>query len=288
MWKVEVLHELEWGEDERGLLIEADLTWLWCSMPILMVLMRIAIIMPLLKYLLSTMPQSFLLIPFQRSLQCPKHVLFRFLSPSPLSSKWFSSLLVSLTASSSFSSPLAESPTALTPSFNDNAHIGQSSGFWGTDRLMELASGWESWSCLFWWGQWNATETEWQGEKKMWMHVKYRTFLCFFNQVYKRSSGDLLSKKCTIQLGRHHVLKNLKFSSCSYVIVHLIWNRTAKCYINKNILIVIFWNPPTHISDASNDAVLRSHCLHPACYPCLHQPAGACPSACNRELPISS
>lgn len=127
------------------------------------------------------------------------------------------------------------------------------------------------------------------GEKKEVDTVSNTELFCvFFNQVYKRSSGDLLSKKCTIQSGHHHVLKNLKFSSCSYVIVHLIWNRTAKCYINKNILIVIFWNPPTHISDASNDAVLRSHCLHPACYPCLHQPAGACPSACNRELPISS
>lgn len=37
-------------------------TWLWCSMPILMVLMRIAIIIPLLKYLLSTIPNNFNLV----------------------------------------------------------------------------------------------------------------------------------------------------------------------------------------------------------------------------------
>lgn len=135
------------------------LTWLWCSMPILMVLIRIAIMMPLLKYLLSTMPHNFLLISFQMCRQCPKQVLLFFLlSPSPLSSKWFSSLPVSFTASSSSSSPLAESPTALAPSFSDNAHTGQSSGFWGTARLMELASGWDSWSCLLWCGQWDTRE----------------------------------------------------------------------------------------------------------------------------------
>lgn len=132
------------------------LTWLWCSMPMLMVLMRIAIIMPLLKYLLSTMPQSFLLIPFQMSIQCRKQDLF-FFSPSTFSSRWFSSLPVSFTASSSSSSPLAKSPAALAPSFSDNAHMGQSSGFWGTVRLMELASGWVLWSGLFWCGQWDAT-----------------------------------------------------------------------------------------------------------------------------------
>lgn len=145
------------------------LTWLWCSMPILMVLMRIAIIMPLLKYLLSTMPQSFLLISVQASLHCPKHVLFLFFSPSSLSSRWFSSLPVSFTASSSSSSPVAESPTALTPSFSDNEHIGQSSGFWGTARLMELASGWEPWSCLPWCGQWDARRM------KRWEKKEYET-----------------------------------------------------------------------------------------------------------------
>lgn len=141
-------------------------TWLWCSIPILIVLIRMAIIMPLLKYLLSTMPQSFLLILFQKSLQCPKHVFFLFLSPPPLSSWWFSSLPVSLTASSSSSSPFTESPTALAPCFS--AHMGQSSGFWGTARLMELASGWELWSCLLWCGQQDARQIqgrEWKAHK---------------------------------------------------------------------------------------------------------------------------
>lgn len=146
------------------------LTWLWCSMPILMVLIRIAIIMPLLKYLLSTMPQSLLLISFQMSLQCPKHVLFFFLSSSPLSSRWFSSLLVSLIASSSTSSLLGESSTALAPSFTHRWH---SSGFWGTAKLMELASGWELWSCLLWCGQWEAKKKKMQKKEKknrLWIH----------------------------------------------------------------------------------------------------------------------
>lgn len=128
------------------------LTWSWCSMPMLMVFMRIAIMMPLLKYLLSTMPQSFFLIFVQRALQCPKHVLLFFLFPSSLSSKWSSSLSVSFTASPSLSSPLAEFPTVLTPSFKDNAQTGQSSGFSGTGRLMELVCVCELWPLLLWCG----------------------------------------------------------------------------------------------------------------------------------------
>lgn len=128
------------------------LTWSWCSMPMLMVFIRIAIMMPLLKYLLSTMPQSFLLIFVQRALQCPKHVLLFFLFLSSFSSKWSSSLSVSFTASPSLSSPLAEFPTVQAPSFKDNAQIGQSSGFSGTDRLMELVCVCELWSPLLWCG----------------------------------------------------------------------------------------------------------------------------------------
>lgn len=135
-------------------------------MPILIVLMRIAIIMPLQKYLLSTMPQSFLLISVQMSLQYPKHVLFLLFSSPPLSSSWFSSLPVSFTASSSSSSLFAESPAALIPFVS--AHTGQSSGFWGTAKLMELASGWELWSCLLWCGQKDARHIktwEWKEHK---------------------------------------------------------------------------------------------------------------------------
>lgn len=125
---------------EEAFTVAADskidhLTWLWCSMPMLIVLIRIAIIMPLLKYLLSTIPQSFLLMSFQRSLKHPKHVLLRLLSLSFFSSKWLSSLSVSFTASSSFSSPFSECPAVLAPSFKQIVH---SSGFW-TVRLMELA-----------------------------------------------------------------------------------------------------------------------------------------------------
>lgn len=136
-------------------------TWLWCSMPMLMVLIRIAIIIPLLKYLLSTMPQSFLLILFQMSLQCPKHVLLLFLCPSALSSKWFSP--VSFTE---FSSSSSRSPAGPPPSLRDSAHIGQSSGFWGTDRLMELDSGSMLRSRLLWCGQCVA------GQMQGWKHSR--------------------------------------------------------------------------------------------------------------------
>lgn len=152
-------------------------------MPILMVLIRIAIIIPLLKYLLSTMPQSFLLISFQMSLQCPKHVLLLFLCPSALSSKWFSSLPVSFTE---FSSSSSRSPAGLAPSLSDNAHIGQSSGFWGTDRLMELDSGSKLWSCLLWCGQCIAREMQRQKYKKhIWsMHFHFR-FRFFKSRIYR-------------------------------------------------------------------------------------------------------
>lgn len=156
-------------------------------MPILIVLMRIAIIMPLQKYLLSTMPQSFLLISVQMSLQYPKHVLFLLFSSPPLSSSWFSSLPVSFTASSSSSSLFAESPAALIPFVS--AHTGQSSGFWGTAKLMELASGWELWSCLLWCGQKDARHIktwEWK-EHKTTDALGFQIQMLFCNANYYKS-----------------------------------------------------------------------------------------------------
>lgn len=136
-----------------------EITWLWCSMPMLIVLMRMAIIIPLLKYLLSTIPQSFTLISSQMSLHFPKQVRFLFgvssESLSPFSSKRFSSLSVSSSALSS-SSPLAECPVSSAPSLSDRAaaHCGHSSGFGVTEREMAFSRGWELlWSNLVSWIQ---------------------------------------------------------------------------------------------------------------------------------------
>ena len=127
----------------------------WCSMPILMVLIRMAIMMPLLKYLLSTIPHSFILVLCHSSLHlilglhppCLPAPFWPFL-PFSWFPEWTPSLSVSSTAPSSASSFALR--TGPTPSASDRA-----AAHWGQPWVAEAAvrAMGEAWSGLLWWGQ---------------------------------------------------------------------------------------------------------------------------------------
>lgn len=132
-----------------------DCTCSWCSMPILMVLIRMAIMMPLLKYLLSTIPHSFILVLCHSSLQLilglhPPCLPAPFWPFFPFSwfPEWTPSLSVSSTAPSSASSFALR--TGPTPSLSDRA-----AAHWGQPWVAEAAvrAMGDAWSGLLWWGQ---------------------------------------------------------------------------------------------------------------------------------------
>lgn len=126
----------------------------WCSMPMLMVLIRMAIMMPRLKYLLSTMPHSFILISCHICLQSlfgwlPTLISERMwpLLPFSLLSVWSSSFSVSSEASVSLLAPLQ---TGLTPPLSVSAIV-----HWGQPSAAEVAvravgSAGDMWSGSLW------------------------------------------------------------------------------------------------------------------------------------------
>ncbi len=124
----------------------------WCSMPMLMVLIRMAIMMPRLKYLLSTMPQSFILVSCHSSLHrffglqppCLPTLSWPFL-PFSLPPECSPSLSVSSTAPSSASSFAQRTGPA--PSVKDSA-----AAHWGQPSVADVAvrAMGDAWSALLW------------------------------------------------------------------------------------------------------------------------------------------
>lgn len=171
--------------------INGCITCSWCSIPMLMVLIRMAIMMPRLKYLLSTMPHSFFLVSCQSSL----HRFFGlhpiwfsalfgcFLSSSLVPCFCLSSLSVLSTASSSVSSPATQ--TAPTPSLSSSAaaHWGQPSPFEAAVRATGSAD--EAWTGLLWWGH------RWPGNRKQLEVSIYRVHYnyCCLYHAHSRLPG---------------------------------------------------------------------------------------------------
>lgn len=146
-------------------------------MPMLMVLIKMAIMMPRLKYLLSTMPHSFILISYHSSLH-PFFGLQQDSAPSwpclsfPLVLDCTPSLSDSSTVPSSVSS-LAAFRTGPTPSESASA-----AAHWGQPSVAEAAvratgSADEAWPSLLWWGHGGPYKMQ-DGEIKGWSYKSNR------------------------------------------------------------------------------------------------------------------